>query len=391
MLRPRPEPHAKSVYRRWLGALALALLFHILAPVIFALSSSSASKTFRPPSAVARPASVRTLSKEQWAKNRTPTATPKARKEEEAKGQVVDVAPGNNERPEDSRFLAERNNRVDKETRSRDQTNDYRNAMPQRTSSQKNESTGAREPQKATARGNRGLSDDPRPVALGAVRPAMEIPSAKRKGSIDLKPTPEGPGASVPKQRESSEIQGNSQKLNVTPGVPGSDAAPSPGSQGIPGIVNLLPSASAVAAITGAPSNDHLRDVAEGPATFLNTREWKYAGFFNRVKQRVSATWSPAEPLRARDPSGQLYGGRDRYTTLNIILDAEGHLRSASVEQSSGLDFLDQEAIRAFQQAQPFPNVPPGLLASDQTVQFQFGFFLEMTGRPGMKLFRTPQ
>ena len=31
----------------------------------------------------------------------------------------------------------------------------------------------------------------------------------------------------------------------------------------------------------------------------------------------------------------------------------------------------------------------PGLLAADQTVRFQFGFFLEMSGRPGLQLFRS--
>ena len=39
----------------------------------------------------------------------------------------------------------------------------------------------------------------------------------------------------------------------------------------------------------------------------------------------------------------------------------------------------------------PFPNPPPGLLANDQTIRFQFGFFLELTGRPGMRLFRSGQ
>jgi hypothetical protein len=47
------------------------------------------------------------------------------------------------------------------------------------------------------------------------------------------------------------------------------------------------------------------------------------------------------------------------------------------------------EAVKAFERAQPFPNPPPGLLATDQTVKFQFGFFLELTGRPGMRLFRS--
>jgi len=46
--------------------------------------------------------------------------------------------------------------------------------------------------------------------------------------------------------------------------------------------------------ITGAAANDHLQDVDEGDGTYLNTKEWKFASFFNRVKQSVSQQWNPA-------------------------------------------------------------------------------------------------
>ncbi len=143
--------------------------------------------------------------------------------------------------------------------------------------------------------------------------------------------------------------------------------------------------------IAGAAANDHLKDVEEGDGTFLSTREWKYASFFNRVKQSVGQNWDPNTQMRLRDPSGQIYGGRDRYTMLTVTLDQTGRLKDAFVEKSSGLDFLDLEAIKAFERAQPFPNPPPGLLATDATVRFQFGFFLELSGRPGMRLFRSTQ
>ncbi|HEY0881151.1 MAG TPA: energy transducer TonB, partial [Archangium sp.] len=143
--------------------------------------------------------------------------------------------------------------------------------------------------------------------------------------------------------------------------------------------------------ITGGAPNDLLKDVAEGDGTYLSTREWKYASFFNRVKQSVGQEWNPVTQLRVRDPSGQIYGGRDRYTVLTVTLDGSGRLKDAFVDRSSGLDFLDLEAIKAFERAQPFPNPPPGILANDQTVRFQFGFFLELSGRPGMRLFRSTQ
>jgi TonB family protein len=156
-------------------------------------------------------------------------------------------------------------------------------------------------------------------------------------------------------------------------------------------VLTLLPSPAVLDRIAGAAANDHLQDVPEGEGTFLSTREWRYASFFNRVKQSVGQAWAPQGQLRLRDPSGSIYGGRDRYTVLTVTLDEGGRLKDAFVEKSSGVDFLDLEAIKAFERAAPFPNPPPGLLASDQTIRFQFGFFLELTGRPGMRLFRSAQ
>ena len=45
-----------------------------------------------------------------------------------------------------------------------------------------------------------------------------------------------------------------------------------------------------------------LKDVEEGDGTFLSTKEWKYSGFFNRVKQSVGTHWNPNRVLRTRDP-----------------------------------------------------------------------------------------
>jgi TonB family protein len=155
-------------------------------------------------------------------------------------------------------------------------------------------------------------------------------------------------------------------------------------------VTNLSPSSSVLDKVSGAAPNDHLDDVDEGNETFLNTKEWKYASFFNRVKQAVGMHWNPGEELHQRDPTLNIYGGRDRYTILQITLTARGLVKDIHVEKSCGVEFLDSEAIAAFQRSQPFPNPPPGLIGSDSAIHFQFGFFLEMNGGPKLKLFREP-
>jgi len=125
-----------------------------------------------------------------------------------------------------------------------------------------------------------------------------------------------------------------------------------------------------------------------GDSTFLNTREWKYAGFFNRVKQVVAENWDPGRAIRARDPKGDRFMYKDRDTVLAVTLSREGALKDVRVAKSSGIDFLDQTAVDAFAKSQPFLNPPPGLLDRNGEVHFSFGFHIETGGGSAFRFFR---
>ena len=127
-------------------------------------------------------------------------------------------------------------------------------------------------------------------------------------------------------------------------------------------------------------SDDHLPDVKrEGEETLLNANRYKYADFFYRVKDTVRRHWHPDRVYRSRDPSGRVYGVKDRYTVLQVTLDESGYLKRMVTSKRSGLDFLDMEARSAFKRAHPFPNPPSGLLADGGEVRFQFGFYFELS------------
>ena len=352
---------------------------------------------------------LRGLTSEQFERNRGSDAQiqderkqvarkPEKKKEEKTPekmpdGQIVAVPRGNDQVDPKAKYVSESNNVAKKETRAREQSAFYRNATPQRTAPQRVEGNGTSEADKAQVNGNDGIGDDDRPL-IDSARPrqAIQVPDIKKREEIALKTiTREGPGVAIDNREEAEELKGNSQRLNIVPGAANQGEDVSAGRVGQAGSINLLPSAAVVDKITGAAPNDHLKDVEEGDGTYLSTREWKYASFFNRVKQSVSQEWNPSGQMRLRDPSGQIYGGRDRYTILTVTLDGTGRIKDAFVDKSSGLDFLDLEAVKAFERAQPFPNPPPGILATDQTVRFQFGFFLELSGRPGMRLFRSTE
>jgi TonB family protein len=391
-----------------LVASVLALLFHvgvlglILLANFVSVKWPGGDRPRQKPQAV----TLRNVDPRAWAKNRgqqtreqeRPEAQrraeakkPEPKDEKNPKGQVVDVAPGNEQESPDAKFLAEKNNRVDKETKAQNQTPFYRNAMPRQTATEERKTTGRDDAAQLIVQGNNGTGQDPRPAQKGGgQRPVFDVPTLKQRDQIALKEEAnKGPGASVRNQGESAPLQGNAQRLRIEPGRPGEEGDQgSTGKAGLPTLSQLMPSSAALDKIIGAAPNDHL-DVEQGEGTFLNTREWKYATFFNRVKQAVGRNWDPNEPLRQRDPTGEIYGGRDRYTILDVTLGGDGLVKDIKVQRSSGVDFLDEAAIVSFRRAQPFPNPPPGLMGKDGTVTFPFGFYLETGGRPLMRIFRN--
>jgi len=126
---------------------------------------------------------------------------------------------------------------------------------------------------------------------------------------------------------------------------------------------------------------DYSNGVDEDNKTLLNRKRMSYADFFERVKQGVASHWDPAYVYRRRDPSGRIYGVEDRLTVLNVTLNGDGSLDRLYVEQASGLDFLDDEAMRAMNEAVPFPNPPEGMKDLNGDVNFKFGFYFEISTR----------
>jgi TonB family protein len=138
----------------------------------------------------------------------------------------------------------------------------------------------------------------------------------------------------------------------------------------------------------GSGSPDYLKDVDDGESTALNAKRFKHAAFFNRVKRAVAHEWHPEVVYERHDPSGNVYGVKDRVTVLRLHLQPDGKLAAWSILQSSGVDFLDDEAIDAFRKAAPFPNPPKALVDPDGQIHFTFAFIFELSGRGSVKVFK---
>jgi TonB family protein len=314
---------------------------------------------------------------------------------QQAPGQVVDVAPSKNPSPpKESRFVSDHDSTVEKETRSRHAAAGYPNtlAKPSQPSpaapvpaerqqaradaTPPRERDGVRMPGAAAAQRSSGSPRTPSQSPREKLALRLE-----RNGDLRLRP-------------DRPEVRGDGGELAVGAHPAGPTAPGEPGEagqQGAPGGVpelQLRPSASSYDRLAGGPAPDKLDGVEEGEGTYLNTREWKYASYFNRIKQQVATQWHPDSTLRLRDPSGQRFAYKDRITVLSVTLDAGGSLKDVQVQRSSGVDFLDLTAMDAFRKAQPFANPPRGLANDRGEIGFMFGFYLEVGS--GLQIFRGP-
>jgi hypothetical protein len=197
-------------------------------------------------------------------------------------------------------------------------------------------------------------------------------------GPSDLQNKEVMPGAVVPemtagmKLKEAAEAEIPTGKDSVT-----MEEQP-PGSA-----VQLFPTFKAVADAVKGSGLDKLDGVDDGEKTLLNTNEWKHAGFFLRVKNAVAQYWNPGAAFLVYDPTGSVYGYKDRETIVKVVLDCQGGIKHLYVQTPSGAKFLDDEALDALRSAGPFSNPPQPLCdPEEKIIVFNFGFFVKVGDKP---------
>ncbi|WP_413289084.1 cell envelope integrity protein TolA [Bdellovibrio sp. HCB337] len=127
-------------------------------------------------------------------------------------------------------------------------------------------------------------------------------------------------------------------------------------------------------------TSDYLKDVDQGIETLLNTREFKYYTYYNRIRKQLSQYWEPKVRQKVNTMFQQgrkIASTQDRITKLLIVLNESGTLVNVQVLSDSGIRDLDDAAIEAFRSAAPFPNPPKGIIETDGTVKIRWDFVLE--------------
>jgi TonB family protein len=367
-------------------------------------SATPASPPDRPPPVTQREPTA------QPAPRAVPAPTPPP---ERPRGQVVDLPdrPRPGERtvrpPADTRYLSERDRVVERETVAR--------ATPGRP----DRPPGPGDAPDTEARVQEGRVAAPAPtppptreapaapgetqiVRVEPARPA--VPATPPPPAASVTPAPpaapaEPPRRGVPREALPAPTPSTTARASrAGPEPDGSGDGDAPAPQPRPGLDRLLPGPERLARLSpsdtarrgggGGTVRDYIPNVEEGEETFLNSREFRYAYYFNQVKRAIAQQWDPGGVLRRAYPNGANLG-RSPMTELMLVVEKDGRVGRLEVSQASGVEVLDREALRAVRAAGTFPAPPAGLLDPDGKLRFPFGFIVT-TGGGGRLTFYGP-
>jgi TonB family protein len=293
--------------------------------------------------------------------------------------QVVETAKPTLERaPENARFLAEYDTRVDKQTVARGSVKE-----PMVAKSKPEELAAKQDPREASIKEE--VPDRPRgmdrrapdaPGTLSMRSPGTQAPAeveqdARARGTRDGATGPPGLDGIMARRGDGAIEKMRRERSEIPRGQNGAGG-------GAPDVPNLKPSQEVLERALGGGSVDHLEEVAAGEETALNAKRWVHASFFNRLKRQVAQNWDPASVWRRVDPQGQVHGFKTRVTEVRVSLSPKGELAKIVVTSPSGVSQLDDEALRAFGAAAPFPNPPRELANGDGLITFAFSFYFEI-------------
>ena len=167
------------------------------------------------------------------------------------------------------------------------------------------------------------------------------------------------------------------------------------------GIKDLLPKEERIAQLEsgrkGGRNNPYNPDlVSEDAKMSMETLKDEDVGYWIAVKNRVVLNWDPERLIRAADNdykvAAQNFGSSSALaarasdaiaravqesgqgtTVINFTIGKNGHFAGTPrVKRSSGVQFLDDEALKAVRLADPFPPVPDRIAKNSLNLDFTF-------------------
>lgn len=153
---------------------------------------------------------------------------------------------------------------------------------------------------------------------------------------------------------------------------------PKPGLK--PGEADQSASSEETGALNAQVQGDYVKGYKESDRTMLNTREFVFFGYFQRIRTSLDRAWenSLRDKLTKYFYRGRSLASEMDYTTkLLVTLDNDGQVIRVQMLGASGAKDLDDAAIKAFNEAGPFPNPPKGLVDASGQVLIRWDFVLK--------------
>jgi protein TonB len=125
-------------------------------------------------------------------------------------------------------------------------------------------------------------------------------------------------------------------------------------------------------------TNDYVQEVSLGDFTQLNTVEYKFYGFYHRIRQKLEQFWGKSiqEKSMLIFRSGRKIASADYITSLQVSMNHRGEIVAVKILGASGVKELDDAAVESFNAAGPFPNPPKELLING-TATIEWGFVVK--------------
>lgn len=133
-------------------------------------------------------------------------------------------------------------------------------------------------------------------------------------------------------------------------------------------------------ATPGTRAQDYVNGMKESDRTALNTSEYRFYGYFQRIRERLDRAWIPIlrEKLVVYYSSGRRLASDMSHTTkIMVVLNGNGEITRVQMVSESGTRDLDEAAIAAFNSAGPFPNPPSGMIDLNGEVKIPWDFILK--------------
>jgi len=204
----------------------------------------------------------------------------------------------------------------------------------------------------------RAAPTPPSPAAAPAPAPraAPKTPEAPRAvaKAQSAPPKPEDPGPGVKKPPEPTPPPDQAQA--ATPSPPPGNPTPLLGAPSPPRVASAPSDQSPTAGMFRRGGGGGLkggRGGIEGEPIPLDTPDPRYQDYFNQIRERIKSKWIYPYEASSRGIGGEL--------SIEFGIAKSGELQFIERRRSSGVELLDDYAMRAVQLASPFPPVPDAI------------------------------